>query len=91
MTLAPLFTVLALGFATRETVAFAGAVQPPPQTTPVSPTLLVHVGKVRVHVAVDVFATQPLEPQEYEVTVLEPDVEQSVAYEHEVSLSAGQV
>ncbi|MBI2642250.1 MAG: hypothetical protein HYW97_00150 [Candidatus Wildermuthbacteria bacterium] len=87
----PLFTVLVLGFAARDTVAFAGAVQLPPQTTPVSPTLLVQLGKVRLHVAVDVLATHPLEPQEYEVTFLVPDVEHSVAYEHEVSLFAGQV
>ena len=60
-------------------VLFGGAVQLPPQTYPVSPTLFVQVSNVRVHVAVGVFATQPLEPQEYEVTVLEPDVEHSVA------------
>lgn len=81
------------GVAVTETerVLSAGAVQPPPQTTPVSPTLLAHVENVRVHVAGVVLDWHPLEPHEYEVTFLEPDVEQSVAYEHEVSLFAGQV
>ena len=53
------------GFAFTETerVLSGGAVQLPPQTTPVSPTLLVQVGKVRVHVAVVVLAWQPLVPQ----------------------------
>lgn len=74
-----------------ERVLSGGAVQLPPQTTPVSPMLLEQAGNVRVHVAGAVFGTHPLEPQEYEVTFLEPDVEQSVAYKHEVSLPAGQV
>lgn len=61
-----------------ERVLLGGAVQLPPQTFPVSPTLLVQVGNVRVHVAGVVSATHPLEPHEYEVTFLNPDVEQSV-------------
>lgn len=81
------------GFAViaTERVLSGGAVQLPPQTFPVSPTLLAHVENVRVHVAGVVFGWHPLAPQEYEVTFLVPDVEQSVAYEHEVSLFAGQV
>lgn len=69
------------GFAVTvtERVLSGGAVQPEPHIYPVSPTLLAHVGNERVHVTVVVSATHPLEPQEYEVTFLVPDVEQSVA------------